>query len=93
MKIRIASKIFISVIRNLKTDCTHLYTVNMNLYTAYTICKPYTRVYTVCNEFILYCVEEWLYCIHYYSVYTISYRVTGLYRLGKTCYLHSLLCK
>ena len=22
----------------------------------------------------------------------ISYRVTGLYRLGKTCYLHSLLC-
>ena len=23
----------------------------------------------------------------------ISYRVTGLYRLGKTCYLHSFLCK
>ena len=22
----------------------------------------------------------------------ISYRVTGLYRLGKTCYLHSLVC-
>ena len=22
----------------------------------------------------------------------ISYRVTGLYRLRKTCYLHSLLC-
>ena len=22
----------------------------------------------------------------------ISYRVTGLYQLGKTCYLHSLLC-
>ena len=22
----------------------------------------------------------------------MSYRVTGLYRLGKTCYLHSLLC-
>ena len=22
----------------------------------------------------------------------ISYRVTGLYRLGKTCYLHSLQC-
>ena len=22
----------------------------------------------------------------------ISYSVTGLYRLGKTCYLHSLLC-
>ena len=22
----------------------------------------------------------------------ISYRVRGLYRLGKTCYLHSLLC-
>ena len=26
-------------------------------------------------------------CITY-----ISYRVTGLYRLGKTCYLHSLVC-
>ena len=25
-------------------------------------------------------------------VIIISYRVTGLYRLGKTCYLHSLLC-
>ena len=24
-------------------------------------------------------------------IYYISYRVTGLYRLGKTCYLHSLL--
>ena len=22
----------------------------------------------------------------------IIYRVTGLYRLGKTCYLHSLVC-
>ena len=22
----------------------------------------------------------------------VSYRVRGLYRLGKTCYLHSLLC-
>ena len=27
-----------------------------------------------------------------YNVTYISYRVTGLYRLGKTCYLHSLLC-
>ena len=27
-----------------------------------------------------------------YIVYCISYRVTGLYRLGKTCYLHSLVC-
>ena len=27
-----------------------------------------------------------------YSVKSISYRVTGLYRLGKTCYLHSLVC-
>ena len=26
-----------------------------------------------------------------YRIY-ISFRVTGLYRLGKTCYLHSLLC-
>ena len=26
------------------------------------------------------------------SVHYISYRVRGLYRLGKTCYLHSLLC-
>ena len=26
------------------------------------------------------------------NVKIISYRVTGLYRLGKTCYLHSLLC-
>ena len=25
-------------------------------------------------------------------LHCISYRVTGLYRLGKTCYLHSLLC-
>ena len=31
-------------------------------------------------------------CILYNNVYYISYRVTGLYRLGKTCYLHSLLC-
>ena len=27
-----------------------------------------------------------------YNVTYISYRVTGLYWLGKTCYLHSLLC-
>ena len=27
-----------------------------------------------------------------YSIKYISYCVTGLYRLGKTCYLHSLLC-
>ena len=27
------------------------------------------------------------------SIYYISYHVTGLNRLGKTCYLHSLLCK
>ena len=27
-----------------------------------------------------------------YIVRCISYRVTGLYRLGKTCYMHSLLC-
>ena len=32
-------------------------------------------------------------CIVYtlYYIMYISYRVTGLYRLGKTCYLHSLL--
>ena len=29
------------------------------------------------------------YAIHNSIIY-ISYRVTGLYRLGKTCYLHSL---
>ena len=28
-----------------------------------------------------------------YSVYYISYRVTGLYRLDKTCFLHGLQCK
>ena len=27
-----------------------------------------------------------------YGKLHISYRVTGLYRLGKTCYLHSLVC-
>ena len=27
-----------------------------------------------------------------YIVLCISYRERGLYRLGKTCYLHSLLC-
>ena len=35
------------------------------------------------------------YIIHFYIIQYIlyiSYRVTGLYRLGKTCYLHSLLC-
>ena len=30
--------------------------------------------------------------IVYFVKKYISYRVTGLYRLGKTCYLHSLLC-
>ena len=30
--------------------------------------------------------------IRYNFILNISYRVTGLYRLGKTCYLHSLLC-
>ena len=25
-------------------------------------------------------------------IINISYRVTGLYQLGKTCYLHSLVC-
>ena len=29
----------------------------------------------------------------YHVEFYISYRVTGLYRLGKKCYLHSLLCK
>ena len=30
------------------------------------------------------------YKIRAYLEWNISYRVTGLYRLGKTCYLHSL---
>ena len=29
---------------------------------------------------------------HDYTIINISNRVTGLYWLGKTCYLHSLLC-
>ena len=39
---------------------------------------------------------EWLSSLRvsesFVDVTIISYRVTGLYRLGKTCYLHSLLC-
>ena len=36
----------------------------------------------------VYSVVCGVYCI----LYIFSYRVTGLYRLSKTCYLHSLLC-
>ena len=45
----------------------------------------YTSFFRFCRG--IPCTSE--YEIH---VYYISYRVTGLYRLGKTCYLHSLLC-
>ena len=33
-----------------------------------------------------------LHLVDMIEVCTISYRVTGLYRLDKTCYLHSLQC-
>ena len=55
-------------------------------YTYYTIYSTQYTVYTVRTG-----VHYTLYSIQY-ALYRISYRVTGSYRLGKTCYLHSLLC-
>ena len=46
----------------------------------------------VCGSYsLLLCDRQILPKYPLYIIY-ISYRVTGLYRLGKTCYLHSLLC-
>ena len=44
--------------------------------------------YMIINKYHLRQLLHHAICGDYY----IRYRVTRLYRLGKTCYLHSLLC-
>ena len=57
----------------------------------------YTGLYFTSLQFILHYTVQCTYytklhSTHYTTLHYISYRVTGLYRLGKSCYLHSLLC-
>ena len=76
------------------------YTVYTIHYPLYSIHYIYYTIYIGQGVYIVYCIVYSVYCVHsvlcilctVYTVQYISYRVRRLYRLGKTCYLHSLLC-
>ena len=70
-----------------------LYCTTLNYTTAQYTTHYTTLHYTLHCTILHYTTPHYTHytTLSYTALHYISYRVTGLYRLGKTCYLHSIL--